>query len=314
MPRRRSPRKSKGLSTVRFILLLGIVLALVLLVALFVSQYSSASTNQYQAVARRSLQKLCQNYDCPESKVPGQSYAESALQRIVFCNRTEYDDANIRDGASNDQSGKQSLAFTTKSEPRKIYVNVENVKDLAREGIPLDDALEEILDHEVVHQAAVSQTLPKPLTLTFSNKNFVAVSTSGLSLMNAEGSLENNRSNEAYTQWLALPQMRTHEVRYNVQLYDAGPQIVDALNVQIGLGRKTAFRLYVNEGLPGFSPYFAKVAGQVLTQKYGAYTGFAVFVFLDRVLGEINQNQYSVSEAVRRLDVFISTGDTPPQK
>lgn len=311
MPRRRKPQAKKGLSV-------GWKVGLIVAVFLFLAGSSfyfyetaarqTAENSRYQAVALRSLQKLCQNYDCPEPYVAG------ARQRIFISDRAEYEQQSRNDGTSSDQNGGQSLAFTTKSGPRRVYVNIEEVKVLASEGIPLDDALEEILDHEVVHQAAGFQILSAPLSIGFDNKLFVAVSTSGLSLRDAEGRLGNNRSNEAYTQWLALSQFRTHKVQYNVSLYDVGPKIVEALNARVGLDRKTVFNLYVNKGLPGFTGYFTKAAGQTLIQDYDFQSGLAILFYLDRVLEELNQNQYSVSEALRRLDMFISTGYAPPQK
>ena len=313
MPRRSRPKKRQN-DHVKIYLLIFILLVILAIPAVLIFQLNAQATlAQYQAVARQSLSKLCSSYVCPPPPKPGTSYVESALTRIHFSTQSEYDAASLADGGSKDSVGQESFGLTTKKEPREIYINLDNAKKLEREGIPLEDALEEMLDHEVVHQAAIEHKLEQSLTLDFNDKRFVAVSTVGLSLIGTGKDLGLNRTNEGFTQWLALPQLRTHKVSYT-QLYDAGPQVIEWLNTRAGLDRKKAFDLYVNQGISGFSSYYGNLAGKTMSGLYGPHAGLSVLVYLDRVLDEIDHKQYSIAEAERRLNYFMVTGDAPPQK
>lgn len=150
--------------------------------------------------ARHFLERLCEVYTCPSSPEPGKTYVESALGRIRFLRQADFETALWADGM---MGSDRTTAFTSRTEPRIIYFNLDDVSDLGEGSPHYHDIITGLLEHEVVHQAAISQPLPRPLTLTFANRTSVATHTAGLSLTDDWKHLEMNFLNEAATEWLA---------------------------------------------------------------------------------------------------------------
>lgn len=264
---------------------------------------SAAQHQDYQSAARRSLEKLCAEYGCS----PG--YVDEAGSRFKFLQTTDFGVEAKKDGNPGTDT-QNVIAFTSKKEPRWVFVNLDQINKVPSDKL---EFLERVLDHEVIHQAAVEQKLAEPLTIKFSNNNvFVGVRSYGLLLLDKKGVYNLYYVNEAITQWLAEPQIRKDFPGF-AEIYTEGPRVVERLNYKIGLDRNVAFDLYTNKGVEGFMPYYELLVTPALTAQNQSRRTAALYIlqFEEQTLNELNNGNYNLAEAQKRIDDYISTGLAP---
>lgn len=279
-----------------------------------VAETSDIRLPKLKLIASDSLGKLCRIYSCPDSPYPGKSYEETALGKIHF----------VETGAYMGVVGVDAVtrpAFANPGYPGEIFFFVDYAGLAGLSEADYFKLTSLVMDHEVVHQAAIQREFFLRPVFTIEDESFGIAESSGLAL-SVEEPLDSEKApkavetfdilNETFVYWFADTLDEESTAGYFSIGFREESRFLNAVNSDLGLNRVQLFPLYTNYGWPALAVAYgqeASIQALIKTRTDPDKFGFYVLYVMGRCVKETRSGNFSFEELKEAVFYFMESGE-----